>query len=91
MKTVEILFDVDGKVQREKIEEFFTASKNPYYLGLIVKPSAGIWSTLTSSRTKEITLSLDGNVGDFKIFYRIEVGENSIFFLRPSNEEITQK
>jgi hypothetical protein len=78
-----IFADNNGKV-REKLENHFIASQNPLYIGIILKPSHGAW--IRMSRAKAVVLEIDGKPGEFSVPYRIEVGENSIFFLKPRED-----
>ncbi len=78
-----IFADNNGKV-REKLENNFIASQNPLYIGIILKPSHGAW--IRMSRAKTVVLEMEGKPLEFSIPYRIEVGENSIFFLKPRED-----
>lgn len=78
---MKILSSGEGKKAEYSVENWFTASANPLYIGIIAKPSPGLWEYL--SRSKSVILESDGPEGEYKISYRIEVGENSIFFLTP--------
>ena len=62
----------------------FIASQNPLYIGIILKPSHGAW--IRMSRAKTVVLEMEGKPVEFSIPYRIEVGENSIFFLKPRED-----
>ncbi|AKA49587.1 hypothetical protein IX51_11280 [uncultured archaeon] len=65
------------------VESYFVASRNPFYLGLIMKPSAGAWEILKSSSETNIRVD-GGEILQFDIAYKIEVGENTIFFVKPA-------
>ncbi len=78
-----IFSENSGKV-REKLENYFIASQNPLYIGVILKPSHGAW--IRMSRARSVVLEIDGKPGEYSVPYRIEVGENSIFFLKPKDE-----
>ena len=78
-----IFADNNGKV-REKLENNFIVSQNPLYIGIILKPSNGAW--IRMSRAKTVVLEMEGKPLEFSIPYRIEVGENSIFFLKPRED-----
>lgn len=84
MKATAIYFK-NGKEQRAELEKCFVASYNPFYLGIPVKPSTGVWEYLKSASH----IHLSGHKSKllkFNIKYRIEVGENTIFFIRPDEE-----
>ena len=66
-----------------KVEDFFIASRNPFYLGIIMKPSTGVWEILKSSSTTNLNVDGDKTL-EFEISYKIEVGENTIFFIKPA-------
>ena len=61
-------------------EGWFIASRDPFYIGIILPPDPGLWALLSSS--KEITVSISGETRKFSVRQRIEVGSNSIFFLK---------
>lgn len=66
-----------------KVDSYFVASRNPFYIGIIMKPSSGVWEILKSSSTAN--LRVEGkNICEYEIPYKIEVGENTIFFLKPA-------
>ncbi len=77
---MEILFD-DEKFEPDN---YFIASKDPYYIGIIINPSSRYWELFVNS--KEVIINNNGDKKAFKISYRIDVGENSIFFLTQTNE-----
>ncbi len=68
-----------------EIENCFIASKTPLYLGLIVKPSTGAWEYLKSAQNLFIREKA-GTTLNFNIIYKIEVGENTIFFVTPDRD-----
>ncbi|MHB8396333.1 MAG: hypothetical protein ACYDAZ_03605 [Thermoplasmataceae archaeon] len=72
----------DGKVARQ-LENVFIASVKPPYLGVICSPADPSWQTLQSM--KKVLVSSDGRESPFIIEYRIDVGENTIFFLKPED------
>ena len=76
-----VLASSDGKVVEFPVEKWFTASERPLYIGVIAKPSPGLWEHL--SRSKNVIMTDGAASRDYSIPYRIEVGENSIFFLTP--------
>ncbi len=78
------IFIKNRQQHEERVDESFVASMSPLYLGLIIKPSAGLWEHLKSA--DRIDLGKSGvDPVEFKIAYRIEVGENTIFFVTPSD------
>lgn len=77
-----VYFRNEGEIASE-ISSYFVASRTPFYLGLTVKPSLPVWEILKES--SEVNLRFeDGNLMEFEIPYKIEVGENTIFFVKPS-------
>ncbi|WP_337860086.1 hypothetical protein [Ferroplasma sp.] len=60
---------------------FFIASRNPLYYGLIVNPSSDLWSYMV--QTNMVECVVEKKKEKFTIPYRIDVGENSIFFIKP--------
>lgn len=70
------------KGERKTIEsgKWFIASSDPFYVGVILPPEPGFWAAIASS--KNISIDFDGETLRFKVDQRIEVGSNSIFFLR---------
>lgn len=79
------VFRIDEKVVDEEIKDYFIASKSPLYLGIILPPSKGLWTYLKGSNS--IVVEVNGLSSEFSIPYRIEVGENTLFFLRPESNE----
>lgn len=79
--SVEAFYFEKGKEVSGNADNYFTASENPYYAGIIMKPSTGVWELMKGSDT--VNLRNGGEVAEFSIIYRIEVGENTIFFIRP--------
>lgn len=74
----------NGSRKDYPVENWFVASQSPLYLGVITKPSPGIWGFM--SRSHEVVLEISGKSRTFRIAYRIEVGESSIFFVTPQDE-----
>ena len=75
---MEILFgDKHQKLDKEK---YFVASKEPLYYGLIINPSSELWSYMVESHS--IKSNIDGKILEYSIPYRIDVGENTIFFIK---------
>ena len=81
MPKMKILSAINGEKVEYQVENYFEASENPLYLGVIVKPSPGLWELL--SRSKTVVVVTDNLPITHSITYRIEVGESSIFFLTP--------
>lgn len=73
---------VTQKGERKSIEsgKWFIASTEPFYVGVILPPEPGFWAVIAAS--KNLSADLDGETLRFKVDQRIEVGSNSIFFLR---------
>lgn len=68
-----------------EVDSYFVASRNPFYLGIIMKPSTGIWEILKSSSTANLRIGRETAL-EFEIAYKIEVGENTVFFLKPEQD-----
>lgn len=79
------VFQLEGKVLEEKIENYFIASRSPLYVGVILPPSKGAWTYMKGGNT--IVIEVNNFSSQFRIPYRIEVGENTIFFLKPGDED----
>lgn len=69
------------------LDNYFVASRNPVYIGVLLKPSRGIWEYLKNNDSVILKLGDEERYFTMKLKYRIEVGENSIFFLNPEEEE----
>lgn len=69
--------------KHEKLTEgkYFIASADPLYYGLIVNPSSELWGFMVENHS--IKTDIDGDLQEYAIPYRIDVGENSIFFIKP--------
>lgn len=77
-----VYYREEGEIADE-VTNYFVASRNPFYLGLIIKPSLSVWEILKES--SEVNLRLeDGRMIEFEIPYKIEVGESTIFFVKPT-------
>jgi hypothetical protein len=72
-------FYLDGKAISEKLVNTFTASVEPPYFGVILKPGTGIWEYMKNH--DDLILNQGPRSVTTCIKYRIDVGENSIFFL----------
>lgn len=82
--TVSVVFYRNGTEIMDEVREYFVASRKPLYLGLIIKPSASVWEILKES--SEVNLRIDnGEFIGFDIPYKIEVGENTVFFIKPQD------
>ncbi|MCL6014140.1 MAG: hypothetical protein M1323_00755 [Candidatus Thermoplasmatota archaeon] len=64
----------------------YTVSEEPPYLAVLIKPQPGIWDELMDRDTMFIKLR-EKKVIEVGIKQRIEVGENSIFFVTSDDEE----
>lgn len=84
MVSIKAIFVNKGGRSEQSLDKWFIASESPVYIGIITKPSPGIWEYLTQSR--EVVLEFDGKSHGFTVPYRIEVGESSIFFVTPREE-----
>lgn len=84
MKATAIYFK-KGKEYRAELGRCFVASSNPFYLGIPVKPSTGAWEYLKSASEVHL-VGQESKLLKFDIKYKIEVGENTIFFLSPDEE-----
>lgn len=84
MTSLSIVSVDQGKRHDYKVEKWFKASDSPIYIAIITKPSPGLWELL--SRSKEIVMEMDGESQGYRIPYRIEVGESTIFFVTPTDE-----
>ncbi len=82
MTSLKVVYTQKGITNEYSVEKWFQASENPTYLALITKPSPGLWEALSQSR--EVVMEIDGKSFNFKVPYRIEVGESTIFFVTPS-------
>lgn len=82
MSSIAVITMEKGERKEYSAENWFVASRDPLYIGIITKPAPGMWEYL--SRTRQIVMEVDGKSHDFEIPYRIEVGESTIFFATPS-------
>ncbi len=85
--SVFIPFVLNGRDQVYENPDIFVASGAPLYLGLILKPSRGFWEYLKNSSEVILCHKNTKNCASFTIPYKIEVGENTIFFLKPDSME----
>ncbi len=83
---IKISTSQDGKKMELSRNKVFVASKDPAYIGIIMKPEPGIWEELMDTDLFYITFG-DQEL-EVKIGYRIEVGESSIFFVTSEQKEI---
>ena len=74
---MEILFG--NKYEKLTEGKYFTASNEPLYYGIIVNPSTELWSYMVENHS--IKCKINGKISEYSIPYRIDVGENSIFFI----------
>ncbi|WP_298407444.1 hypothetical protein [Ferroplasma sp.] len=66
-------------------KEYFMASSEPLYYGLIVNPSSDLWSYMV--KANNIVCNFNKSTEKYAIPYRIDVGENSIFFVTPESKD----
>jgi hypothetical protein len=78
---VKISSTPNGEPKEVDQNHVFIASEDPIYLGIIIKPEPGIWEELMDS--ENLYIHFNDDVVQSRIGYRIEVGENSIFFVTP--------
>lgn len=71
----------DGRKRLSQEINAFYASKEPEFLGVMIKPSKGLWEYLKASRKP--LLEINGRAKEYSVKYYIDVGENTIFFLTP--------
>jgi len=82
-----IPFVANGRDQVFENPDIFVASEAPLYLGIILKPSKGFWEYLKNSSEVVLCRENAKNCASFTIPYKIEVGENTIFFIKPDSME----
>ncbi|MCL4345475.1 MAG: hypothetical protein M1375_01600 [Candidatus Thermoplasmatota archaeon] len=66
----------------------FIGSEEPVYIGIILKPEPGVWEELMDADS--FNIHFKDMVIEVRIGYRIEVGENSIFFVTSESGEIKE-
>ncbi|MCL5804300.1 MAG: hypothetical protein M1306_03225 [Candidatus Thermoplasmatota archaeon] len=81
------VYHVNGSTERYDVKNYFVASDRPFFLGLIIEPSAGLWAYLKNS--SDIVMEFSGKSANFRVPYKIEVGRNTIFFITPVDGSIT--
>ena len=86
-----IPFVTNGRKQEFENPDVFVASEEPLYLGIILKPSKGFWEFLKNSSEVVLCHNNEENCVSFAIPYKIEVGENTIFFIKPNSMESLAK
>ncbi len=64
-----------------RLKNSFIASRNPLFIGFIVNPGEPAWQVFQAS--KNVLLAISGNKYSFGVEYRIDIGENTLFFARP--------
>lgn len=79
---LEAVYRINEKVLKEEIKDYFIASRSPLYIGVILPPSKGLWTHMKSGNN--VVVEVNKLSTEFLIPYRIEVGENTIFFLKPN-------
>ncbi|MHB1812846.1 MAG: hypothetical protein ACYCPR_10640 [Thermoplasmataceae archaeon] len=90
-KGVFIPFRSEGMDQALESPDLFIASESPLYLGLILKPSKGLWEYMKNSSEIVLCHGDRENCAEMSIPYKIEVGENTIFFLKPDSAETLRR
>jgi flavin reductase (DIM6/NTAB) family NADH-FMN oxidoreductase RutF len=85
---VSVTFYQNGKTNMENLKNAFVASKDPPYVGLILKPGVGIWEYMKDH--DDLIFNLHDSSVTAEIKYRIDVGENSIFFLTSDNKKFSE-
>jgi hypothetical protein len=75
-----IIVTADGVSKAVNPGSWFIASHEPFFLGVILPPEPHFWAKLASS--KSVSAEFPGSRKNFRVEQRIEVGSNSIFFLR---------
>lgn len=83
---ISVLYKDLEKERKIEIENFFIASRTPLYIGLIIKPSKGLWEYLKNHNDVIVSFENEKESYQFDVEYKIEVGENTIFFIN-ANEE----
>ncbi len=68
----------------DTVEDAFIASSEPYYLGLALRPSPGLWEFLKSGKAPSI--ESESGVVQYSVEFSIDVGENTMFFLSPAKD-----
>ncbi len=74
-----------GQAVETVVEDAFIASTSPYYLGLALRPSPGLWEFLKSGGKPVV--ETDAGTFSFRVEFSIDVGENTIFFLSPEEDK----
>ena len=69
----------------------FVASVDPPYIGILMKPSPFQWEEIMEEGFVRLSFPEDDIVFDLKVKYRIEVGENTIFFVTSDQLEFEQR
>ncbi len=69
----------------------FVASVEPPYIGILMKPSPYQWEEIMEEGFVRLSFTEEDVVFDLKVKYRIEVGENTIFFVTSDQIEFEQR
>lgn len=77
--SVVIHYRKNGNDRVETVDDAFIASSEPFYLGLAVRPSAGLWEFLKSGGNPVI--ESDGKASEYRAEFSIDVGENTLFLM----------
>ena len=69
----------------------FISSIEPPYMGILMKPSPFQWEEIMEEGFVRLSFPGQDMVLDLKVKYRIEVGENTIFFVTSDKTEFEEK
>jgi hypothetical protein len=58
------VYHVNGSTERYDVKNYFVASDRPFFLGLIIEPSAGLWAYLKNS--SDIVIEFSGQISKFQ-------------------------
>lgn len=81
MITATVHFAHNGQSSVSSVEDAFIASEEPYYVGLGIRPSPGLWEFLKAGKKPAIEIA--GKTSEYRVEFSIDVGENTLFFLSP--------
>lgn len=65
-------------------EDTFEASSAPEFVGLMLRPSPGLWEFLKAGG--EPSIEINGKAGVYRTEFSLDVGENTFFFFSPAKE-----
>ncbi|MHB1492767.1 MAG: hypothetical protein ACYCR7_05195 [Thermoplasmataceae archaeon] len=75
----------------ENLFRAFVASVEPPYIGILMRPSPYQWEEIMEEGFARISFDGEEMAYDLKVKYRIEVGENTIFFVTSDLKEFITK